>query len=344
MSNFEIILPSRPKIILEEDNKGTYEMEGLYAGYGHTLGNSLRRVILSSLPGAAVTMVKIDGVNHEFSTMEGIKEDVIAVLLNIKKMRFNLESGEPVKATLEAKGVTKVSAGDFKAPSQLEILNKDLVIANLTDKKSKLNIEITVEKGLGYVPREVLKKEKVETGVLMLDAMFTPVKRVNYEVENMRVGDRTDYNKIRFLIETDGSISPREALENSIRTLIKQLSAVVGISEDESEKIIEESKFKQEEAKMAKIRKEEEKEMAKQKEEEDKEEDKGKEEEDFLKTRVEDINLSSRTINALSKAGIRTVGGLTRKKEEDLLSIDGLGEKALNEIRRALGNFGLILK
>lgn len=344
MIEYEILLPSRPKIVQEEGNKGIYEINGLYAGFGHTLGNSLRRVILSSLPGAAITSVKIDGVNHEFSTIPGVKEDAIMILLNLKQIRFKLIGDEPQKATFSVKGLRNITAKDFKTPTQLEILNKDKDIATITSKDTELNIEITVERGLGYVPREVLKKEKVEIGTLVLDAIFTPVRRVNYEVENMRVGERTDYNKLRFIIETDGSITPREALENSIKILLKQLSAVVNISEKDLETLIKETHTEQEKIVERKLKKEEEKRIVKmEKMEEQKDEDQ-ESKEDFLKTRIEDLGLSNRTLNSLSKANIRTVGGLVRKKEEDLVKIEGVGKKALNEIRRGLGNFGLILK
>jgi len=347
MADYDIALPLQPKIVLEEKNKGVYEIDNLYAGYGNTLGNSLRRVILSSLPGAAVTMAKIKGVNHEFSTIPGIKEDVIAILLNLKLMRFKIVGEDSYKAVLSTKGQKKVFASDFKAPSQLEILNKDLLIATLTDKEAELDLEITVEKGLGYVPKEILKKDKVETGLLMLDATFTPARKVNYEVENMRVGERTDYNRLRFLIETDGSITPREALESSVKLLIRQLSAIVDCSEKETEKLIRRVKKEQEKIEEEKYKKVAEREkfdkenliLRETKEEKDKDP-----KEDSLKTRVEELSFSNRTLNALSNAGIRTIGGLVRKKEEDLLLIDGLGEKAVHEIRRALGNFGLILK
>ncbi len=346
--DYTITLPMKPRIISEEGSKGVYEIDGIYAGYGYTIGNSLRRVILSSLPGAAITTVKIAGINHEFSTIPGIKEDMIALLLNLKQIRFKLTGDEAQKATLSIKGQKKVTAKDFKIPSQLEILNKNQIVANLTDKNAKLDIEIMIEKGLGYVPREILKKEKVETGILMLDAMFTPVKRVNYEVENMRVGERTDYNRLRFVIETDGSISPRETLKKSIKILIKQLSAIADISEEETEKIIKETKSLQKEMEEARILKQEQKkakteaEAEKIKSKEEKTE--GAEEEETLKTRIEDLGLSNRTTNSLTKAGIRTVRGLTRKKTDDLLEIEGLGDKAINEIKRALGNLGLILK
>jgi len=338
--DYEIILPSRPRVVLEEGNKGVYEIDGLYAGYGHTLGNVIRRVVLSSLPGAAITTVKIDGVSHEFSTIPGIKEDVVMILLNLKQIKFDLSGNESQKITLSATGAKKVQAQDFKVPAQVKVLNKELEIATLTDKKSKLKMEVTVEKGLGYVPREILKKDKVETGVMILDAVFTPIRRVNYEVENMRVGERTDYNRLRFLIETDGSISPKDAMENSIKILIKQLSSVVDFSDKETEKILEETKAKQKEAEERKTKKE--KETVETNEEEEKKEEEI--EQDFLKTRIEDLGLSNRTQNALVKASIRTVGGLTRKKKEDLSQIEGVGDKAINEIKRALGNFGLILK
>lgn len=338
---FEIVLPSTPHVISEEGRKGVYEIEGLYAGYGNTLGNSLRRIILSSLPGSAITTVKIDGVSHEFSTISGVKEDVIEILLNLKQVRFKFEGSEPQDMTLSIKGRKVVTAGDFNASSQAEVLNKNQVIATLTDKNAKLEMKITVEKGLGYVPKEVLKKDKLETGVLMLDAAFTPVRRVNYEIENMRVGEKTDYNKLRFTIETDGSISPREAFEASIKTLIKQLSAIVKISDKEMDSIIKESKEKQQKQEEVRLEREEERKIVIEPEEEKVEESS---EEDSLKTRIEELTLSSRTLNALSKASIRTVGGLARKKEEDLLNIEGIGDKGINEIRRALGNFGLILK
>ncbi|MDD5032589.1 MAG: DNA-directed RNA polymerase subunit alpha [Candidatus Pacebacteria bacterium] len=344
MQDFEIALPLSPKIILEEGKKGIYEIDGLYAGYGHTLGNSLRRIILSSIPGAAITTVKIEGVSHEFSTISGIKEDVIVLLLNLKQVRFNMDSGAPLKATLNIKGQKVVTAGDFETPAGLEVLNKDRVIATLTDKNSHLSLEVDVEKGLGYVPREVLKKDKIETGMIILDAVFTPVRRVNYEVENMRVGDRTDYNRLRFIIETDGSITPRFALENSIKILLKQLSAIVGFSEEDTNKMMEEVKSKQPGAELKKSKKDNQEKTGEDSFEGEELSSEDDSQADFLKTRIEDLGLSNRTLNSLSKASIRTAGGLARKKADDLKEIEGLGEKGINEIRRALGNLGLILK
>lgn len=316
----KIALPSKPRAVSEEGNKGVYEIDGLYAGYGYTLGNSLRRIILSSIPGAAITAVKIEGVPHEFSKITGIKEDVITILLNLKRIKFKMYTDEPQTATLAIHGVKNVTAKDIGTSSSFEVLNKDESIATLTSKDSKLNIELTIEKGLGYVPRENLRKEKVEVGTIILDAIFTPIRRVNYEVENMRVGDRTDYNRLRFFIETDGSISPAEALEKSIEIMINHLKAIIGFQEP----LTEEAKTPP---------------SAGGAEKEEKVEDT-----EILKIRIEDLQFSSRTLNALSIAGIRTLGGLIRKKEEDLLTMKGVGKKAVQEIRRALGNYGLILK
>ncbi len=322
MPDYNIILPSKPKIISEDEYTGVYEIDGLYPGYGHTLGNSLRRIILSSLPGAAITSVKIDGVPHEFSTIDGIKEDVITMLLNLKKIRFALSTDEPQTISLSVKGIKDITAADIKISGQVEVLNKDQHIASLTTKNTELNIEMVIEKGLGYVPKEVLQKDKVETGVISLDAAFAPIRRVNYEVEGMRVGDRTDYNRLKIAIETDGTITPREALENSIGIMIKQLKAIVGFKEEE------------EEIELPKVVTEEEK----------GEEEKGEVDSEILKTRIDTLDMSTRTLNALSDANIRTIGGLAKKKEDDLLDLEGLGKKGIQEIKRALSNFGIVLK
>ena len=225
-----IAIPSKPKIVSEENSKGIYEIDGLYPGYGHTLGNSLRRIILSSLPGTAITEVKISGVGHEFSTVEGVKEDVISIILNLKKIRLSMDSAEPMKIELKVKGPAKVTAADIQTPSQIQIVNKDQYLFEVTT-KTEVTIEMRVENGIGFVPKEVLHKEKVEVGTIALDAIFTPIRRVNYETENMRVGDRTDYNRLRITIETDGTITPKEALEHSISTMITQLKAIVGFKE-----------------------------------------------------------------------------------------------------------------
>ncbi|MEK7086372.1 MAG: DNA-directed RNA polymerase subunit alpha, partial [Patescibacteria group bacterium] len=227
---YHITLPSKPRIVSEEGTQGVYEIDSLYPGYGHTLGNSLRRIILSSLPGATVTQVKIDGVPHEFATVDGSRETVMEILLNLKRIHFVLHGGESQTISLSHKGAGEVTAKNFNLPSQVEITNPDQHIADLSG-KAVLEIEATIERGLGYVPREVLTKEKVDIGAIALDATFTPIRRVNYEVENMRVGDRTDFNRLRILIETNGTISPRSALEQSIETMIHQLKAVIGFQE-----------------------------------------------------------------------------------------------------------------
>src|SRR3989338_5803648 len=222
-----ILLPTQPRVVTEEDTKGVYEIDGLYPGYGHTLGNSLRRIILSSLTGAAITSVKIEGVDHEFSVIDGVKEDVISIILNLKKVRFQMISDEPQTVNLSVKGQKSVTAGDIKVGGQVVVLNPDLHIAELTSKNSNISIEINIEKGLGFIPKDVLQKGKVDIGMIALDAIFTPIRRVSYEVENMRVGDKTNHNRLRIAIETDGTLTPREALEQSIQIMINQLQAIV---------------------------------------------------------------------------------------------------------------------
>jgi DNA-directed RNA polymerase subunit alpha len=315
MMEYSITLPSKPRVVSEEGSEGVYEIDGLYPGYGHTLGNSLRRIILSSLPGAAITSVKIDGVSHEFSTVDGVREDVITILLNLKKLRFEVLSGEAQTITLSAKGPKKISGADLTLPGQVRLLNPNAYLCELTGKNS-FDASFTVERGLGYVPREMLKKERVDIGEISVDAIFSPVRRVNYEVENMRVGDRTDFNRLRISIETDGTLPARKALEQAIEIMITQLKAVVGFREEE----LPAATALAETSAPAEVGAE------------------------ALKTRIEDLELSSRTVSALEHANIRTVGGLARKKEEDLMDIEGLGPKSIQEIKRALGSFGIVLK
>lgn len=320
MSDYTIILPSKPKIVSEVDFSGSYEIDGLYPGYGHTLGNSLRRIILSSLPGAAITTIKVDGAMHEFSVLPGVKEDVITILLNLKKVRISTVGDEPQTLTLKVKGVKEVTAGDIKLPGGVEILNPEMVIANLTDKSAELNMEIVVEKGLGFVSKETLQKNRLDIGFIGLDAIFTPVRRVSYEVENMRVGDRTDFNRLKIFITTDGTITPGDALEKSIEIMINQLKAIVGFKEEEI--LVAPTPEKKKSSSAEKV------EM----------------DEDILKTRIDTLDLSARTLNTLSNANIRTVGGLSRKKEKDILEIEGMGEKGLNEIKEVLSKLGIELK
>lgn len=312
--DYSISLPTKPRIVNEDGNTGVYEIDGLYPGYGHTLGNSLRRIILSSIPGAAVTAVKIDGVAHEFSTISGVKEDVIQIILNLKKVRLKIADDQSHTLTLSVKGQKTVTAADIEVPGQVEILNPSQHIAEITDKSGKIEMELTVDTGLGYVPKEITQKERVDIGTIALDAIFTPIRRVNYEVENMRVGDRTDFNRLRVMIETDGTLSAREALERAITVMIQQLKAIVGFKEDEPVSSAE-SEALDNEAR-----------------------------EDIMKTRIESLELSTRTANALTNAGIRTIGGLARKTAEDILAVEGVGEKAVEELKQALARFGVTLK
>ncbi|MGB3921954.1 MAG: DNA-directed RNA polymerase subunit alpha [Minisyncoccia bacterium] len=320
MADYTILLPSKPKVVFEEKESGVFEIEGLYPGYGHTLGNSLRRIILSSLPGVAITSVKITGVNHEFSVIEGVKEDVVTILLNLKKIRMGFTTDEPQTLYLKAKGEKVIKASDLETPGQVEIFTPDEVIATLTGKNASLEMEIKAEKGLGFMPKEMIEKSRVDIGTIALDGIFTPIRRASYEVENMRVGDRTDFNKLRISIETDGSISPSAALTHAIEIMINQLKAIVGFREEEpvvADRIDKEEKTNGAESEV---------------------------DPEVLKTRVESLDISVRAQHALSLANIRTVGGLARKKEKDLLEIAGLGAKGLQEIKKALGEFGITLK
>lgn len=313
---YHITLPSKPRVVSEEKLQGIYEIDSLYPGYGHTLGNSLRRIIHASLPGAAITSVKIEGVSHEFATIEGVRESVMEVLLNLKRVHFSLHGDEPQTISLSVKGPKQVTAADFKLPTQVEIANPDQHIADVSGKIS-FELEATIERGLGYVPRELLTKEKVDIGTIALDATFTPIRRVNYEVENMRVGDRTDFNRLRILIETNGTITPREALERSIETMIQQLSAVIGFQETARESVSGAS------AGEADVQTE------------------GK---DAAKIKIEELDLGSRVETALTDAGIKSVAGLIKKSADQLNEIDGIGDKAIADIVGALGQLGFALK
>lgn len=319
MLEINVALPSKPRIVKEADDQGIFEIDGLYPGYGHTLGNSLRRIILSSLPGAAVTHVKIDGVQHEFETIKGVREDVITLLLNVKRIRLALHSDEPVTIRLKTNKIGVVSASDIEAPSQVEILNPNQKIAEITAKDTTLDIEMTVQKGLGYVPREGHQKEKVDIGSIALDAVFTPIRRINYEVENMRVGDRTDFNRLRIFIETDGTMAPKRALEEAIEIMIHQLKAIIGFQE--SAVIDEPAEHSETEQQNTA--------------------DDEKVDPDLLKTRIETLDLSKRTHTALENANIRTIGGLVRKRKDDILALEGMGPKGVDEIVELLKNMGI---
>lgn len=316
-----IPLPQKPKYIKKEGDLFLFEIKPCYPGYGHTLGNALRRALLSSLEGAAATRVKISGIKHEFSTIPHILEDVIEIILNLKELRFKMDSEEPIKLTLKVKGEKVVKAKDFKCPTQVEIVNKDAHIATLTDKRAKLDLEILVEKGLGYVPREEQKREKLEVGSIALDAIFSPIRQVFYNVENIRVGEKTDYNKLVVGIKTDGSIEAKDALKQAASTLARHFNR---IAETSMKKVVKKVSPR-EPKKKAKI----------------KEKPKAV---DPKKLKIEELGFSSRIVKILKSYKIKTASGIVQKNKTSLEALEGLGPKGVKEIRRILGRLGLILK
>lgn len=294
-----ISLPQQTKIVEEKDGSIKVEIEGLYPGYGATIGNSLRRVLLSSLPGAAVTQVKIKGAQHEFSTISGVLEDVVLIIMNLKEMKFKLHSDEPQKAILKVSGEKKVKGSDFKLPSQMELVNKDCHIATLTSKKSELEMEIQVEKGIGYEMVEQRKKDKkLEIGVIPIDAVYSPIKRVSFKVENMRVGKRTDFDKVSIDIETDNTVSPKSSFRDALQILIDHFSMIKDSVQEE----------------------------------------------DNTKKELSEMAISARTESVLADNNIKSVAGLLRKSEEQLKSLEGMGDKGIEEIKKALSKLGLELK
>lgn len=303
-----ISLPSKVKIVEKKENWILLEIEPLYPGFGVTIGNSLRRVLLSSLPGAAITQVKIKGVSHEFSTIPGVLEDVISILMNLKKLRFKIFSEEPQTGSLKVSGGKKVLGLDFKLPPQVELINKDFHIATLTLKNTSLEMEVKIEKGLGYFPAEKREREKLEPGVIILDAVFTPIRKVAFRTENVRVGKRTDFDKLLLEIETDGTLSPEQAFKDASEVLKNHFSCF-------SEKIEKG------------IKKEKEVEKDQQK-----------------KIEIDKLGISEKTINVLKGNGIKSLGGLLRRKEETLRSLKGIGDKSIREIKKALKDLGFELK
>jgi DNA-directed RNA polymerase subunit alpha len=314
-----IPLPSQPKIIKKEDNRAVFEIEGLYPGYGVTIGNSLRRVLLSSLEGAAITKVMIKGIQHEFSTISGVKEDVVDICQNLKRLRFKIFSQEPQKATLKIKGEKKITGEDFDLPSQVKLISKSVPIATVTNKGTTLEIEIQIESGRGYVlSDQAREKDKLSAGEIRLDAIFNPVKKVTFHVENMRVGERTDFNKLSVDVVTDGTLDPEDVLCKASEILVKHFSLIL-------EKFIPESKNESEKESKNKAKKE-------------------KSEKDISDVKIEDLDISSRTANALISNNIKTLAGLSKRKEDTLLEIEGFGEKGLKEIKKVLKKYNLELK
>ena len=292
--------------IKEEGNVGVYSYEPLPTGFGHTLANALRRVLLSSIKGAAVTQVKINGASHQFTTLPGVKEDIVEITLNLKKLRFKSHSDDPVVVTINKKGAGKVTAKDIELTSDIEIMNKDQHIATLSDSKSKIDMELVIEQGIGYSPMEDRQTSKV--GVIILDALFSPIVSANYDIEPTRFGGRTDLDKITFTIETDGSMSPKDAIK-------------------EASKILKEYYMDFQEWKAE----------APEKEIKEKTKPGNKLSEDFS---VEELPLQTRTINALKKSKINTLHELAKKTNEELEDIKNIGEKSLQEIKDLLDKEG----
>jgi len=308
----KISLPKHPRIEHKKGNEATIVMEDLYPGYGLTLGNALRRILLASLPGTAIVSAKIKGMDHEFSTLPHVAEDGVELALNLKQVRLKLHGEEPQTLNILVKGQKEVTAKDIKTPSQVEIMNPEAHIATLTDKKAELEIELQVERGLGYVSVENKKSKKLEIGTIAFDAIFTPVRKVSYEVQDMRYADRTDYNRLLISIETDGSTTPEEAFRSAVKILQSQL---INLEKFDSE--IKESKDT---------------------------EGKAKESEDLSKIKISDIDLSTRTVNVLTEVGIKTLGGLLKKDKESLEGVEGLGDKGMGEIERLFIKYNVDFK
>lgn len=306
-----IPLPSKPKISKQVANTAFFEIEGLYPGYGVTVGNAMRRVLLSSLEGAAITQVKIKGAPHEFSALTGVMEDVIMIILNLKKLNFKNYSDEPQTIILKIKGEKDVKAKDFKLTAQIKLANPEAHIATLTKSTSELEIDAVVEKGIGYQPLEKREGGKSEVGVFPMDAIFTPVRKVNSTVENMRVGKRTDFDKVILEIETNGVITPEEAFKKSSDILVSHFSLLADAFNNQEEAIIPE---KEEQVDGTK------------------------------KIKIDDLNLADRIKTSLAENNIKTVAGLVKKTEDDLKGLNGLGDKAITDVKKALKKLGLSLK
>jgi len=316
----EINLPQLPKIIPNKDKPTIIQIDGCYPGYGITLANTLRRVLLSSLPGTAIIAFKIKGVSHEFSTVPHVMEDVIKIGLNLKKIRFAAKEkffDKTAEASLKIKGETEVKAKDIKTPAGIDIINKDLHIATLTDKKADLDMDFFIASGYGYERAEDRQKEKLPIGTIALDAIYSPVLRISYQVEDMRIGERTDFNRIIMKIETDGSIDADDAFREAASILEKhfeQLGKIKKAKIDSQEKTT--TKKQKTDTKKSKI----------------------------LPEKLEDLKLNVKLIKALEENGIKSVAGLIRKKEEDLKELKGIGEKSQTIIIRKLKKIGIVLK
>ena len=312
---FDFERPNIEVVEISEDKRyGKFVVEPLERGYGITLGNSLRRIMLSSLPGAAVSQVKIEGVLHEFSSIPGVKEDVTEIIMNIKSLaiRNSSETNEPKTAYIEYEGEGVVRAADIQVDQDIEILNPELVIATLSGKDTKLYMELTITKGRGYVSSEKNKTEDLPIGVIAVDSIYTPVERVNVTIENTRVGQITDFDKLTLDVHTNGTLVPDEAVSLAAKVLSEHLNLLIDLSEN---------------AKTAEVMVE-------------KEDD---EKEKVLEMSIDELELSVRSYNCLKRAGINTVEELTNKTSEDMMKVRNLGRKSLEEVLAKLKELGLQL-
>ncbi len=309
----EIEKPTIECIVSNEDpNYGKFVVEPLERGYGTTLGNSLRRILLSSLPGVAVTSVKIDGILHEFSTIPGVKEDVTEIILNLKKLAVKLNGENSKRVLINAIGPKDVTAADILGDSDVEIFNPDLHIATL-EENATLIMEINLERGRGYVPADMNKDENTPISVIPTDSIYTPVRKVNFTVENTRVGQVTDYDKLILEIWTDGSVSPSEGVSIGAKIMQEHLNLFVELTDSAEgmEIMIEKEENQKEKA---------------------------------LEMTIEELELSVRSFNCLKRAGINTVEELTHRSEEDMMKVRNLGKKSLDEVKHKLEELGLSLK
>lgn len=309
----EIEKPTIECIYSEEDsNYGKFVVEPLERGYGTTLGNALRRILLSSLPGAAVTTVKIDGILHEFSTVPGVKEDVTEIILNLKKLAIRLNNENSKRAIINVVGPKEVTAADIIADSDLEIFNPDLHIATL-EENATLVMEINIARGRGYIPADQNKNESTPIAVIPVDSIYTPVRKCNFTVENTRVGQVTDYDRLNLEIWTDGSISPEESVSIGAKIMHEHLKLFIDLTDsmDSVEIMVEKEEDQKEKA---------------------------------LEMTIEELELSVRSFNCLKRAGINTVEELTHRTEEDMMKVRNLGKKSLDEVKHKLEELGLGLK
>jgi DNA-directed RNA polymerase subunit alpha len=300
--------PALASVVDNGANSASFVIEPLHAGYGNTLGNSLRRVLLSSIRGGAITAFRIEGATHEFTTVTGVKEDVVDIMLNLKGVRAIVHSDEPVELRLEKKGAGVVTAGDIKTNADVEIVNADHVICTIDDPKAVVLIDIVFESGRGYHTIEDSSKSRLHSDMIALDAAFTPITRCRFKVDPTRVGQETNLDKLELTIETDGSIAPREAFEEAAAILVNQYSALAGATTVEAAPALGSE---------------------------------ADEEASELNTPIEDLNLSARTANALINNDIRTVHDLVTLSEQDLRELKGFGSKALDEVKDKLAELEL---